>query len=400
MSLDTPTTETLTDIIVSQLEASLSQTIPPSPLLPKSFTRVLAKVLAGLWTLLFKYGGWIHLQRFIKFASFDECTVNGKQIRPLVELGRQLGVEDPDPGQRAVLLIDVTVTDQTDALAAGHMLLRSEIGVVYKTLYPVDLDAATVQVQVQAVSDQDGNEGIGDIGNLEAGDEISFSGSPARVARVATVDSQVTAGADAETGEEYRARVWDRAKAKPQGGAYADYRTWGVAVANVVHIYPYTSDNPGETDVFVEADTGIDADGIPTQVILDAVYDAIQVEESGQATRRPTNSAVNVLPITRTEFDVVLTGFAADADGDLTTLQGLVEDALDEHLRTREPFISGLDPLPRKNRITLGEVSGVVAAICNAQGGSVVSVDLQLNSESITAYTLDHGEKAKRGTVN
>ena len=396
MSLEIPTTTGLADIIVSQLESSLSQTIP---LLPKSFTRVLAKVLAGVFMLLYKYGGWIHLQRFIEHASFEETTINGKQVRPLVEIGRQLGVSDPDTGTRAEILIDVTVTEQTDRLPAGSLLLRSETGVMYQTLYPVDLDAATVQARCRAVSDQDGNFGVGEVGNLAAGDEVSFVNPLPNVSRVATADSLVTTGADAETGDEYRARVLARSQAKPQGGAYADYRTWGSEVSGVIRIYPYTSDNPGETDVFVEVDTDIDADGIPTQAILDDVYDKIQVEESGQATRRPTNSAVNVFPISRIAFDVALTGLAADADGDLTTLEGLVDDALDEHLRAREPFISGLDPLPRKNRITLGEVSGVVASICNAQGGSVVSVDLQLNGESISAFTLNYGQKAKFGSL-
>ena len=171
MSLAVPTTSEVSDTIVSQLEASLSQTIP---LLPKAFSRVLAKVLAGVFVLIYKYAGFIFLQLFVQYASFQETTINGKTIRPLVEWGRLIGVGDPDEATRAELVVDVTVTNQTGQLAAGAHLLRAETGVGYQTLYPVDLDAATVQVAIRATSDEDGNGGEGTIGNLNAGDEISF----------------------------------------------------------------------------------------------------------------------------------------------------------------------------------------------------------------------------------
>jgi len=61
MSLVTPTTKELSDNIIAQLEATLNQTIP---LLPRAFNRVLAKALAAVFILLYKYGGFIFLQIF------------------------------------------------------------------------------------------------------------------------------------------------------------------------------------------------------------------------------------------------------------------------------------------------------------------------------------------------
>ena len=52
MSLSTPTTQEVGDNIIAQLEASLNQSIP---LLPKAFVRVLAKALAGVFILLYKF---------------------------------------------------------------------------------------------------------------------------------------------------------------------------------------------------------------------------------------------------------------------------------------------------------------------------------------------------------
>nr|MCH9737100.1 hypothetical protein [Actinomycetes bacterium] len=61
MSLTTPTTKEISDNIIAQLEASFSQTIP---LLQKAFFRVLSTVLAGVFILLYKYGGFMFLQMF------------------------------------------------------------------------------------------------------------------------------------------------------------------------------------------------------------------------------------------------------------------------------------------------------------------------------------------------
>ena len=54
MSLVTPSTQEISDDIIAGLEGALAQSIP---LLPKAFSRVLAKVLAAVFVLLYKYAG-------------------------------------------------------------------------------------------------------------------------------------------------------------------------------------------------------------------------------------------------------------------------------------------------------------------------------------------------------
>ena len=110
MSLVTPTTKDISDNIIAQLEASLNQTIP---LLPKSFTRVLAKAMAAVFVLLYKYGGFIFLQIFVQTASNVDTEINGKTVNPLIEWGRLIGVGDPTPATSAQLLVDINVETQT-----------------------------------------------------------------------------------------------------------------------------------------------------------------------------------------------------------------------------------------------------------------------------------------------
>lgn len=385
MSLPSQTVDGVNALIISQLEASLGQTIP---IAPKAALRVLAKVLAGVFVLLYKYCGALFLDMFVAYASDQPTTVNGKLIVPLLELGRQYGVGDPEPSTQAQLSIQVTVRNQTGSLPAFSFLLFPSTGVIYQTVAEIALNAPTVTVTIRATSDQSGGDGSGAIGNLNAGDVVEFSSPLPNISSKATVLAQVVAGANAETTDSYRARIAARRQSPPQGGAYADYQQWATDTPGIISAYPYTG-NPGVVDVFCEADpiSSGSADGIPTSPQLTAVFDSINLNDSGVASRRPVNAAPNPLAITRTGFTVTITGFSLL----LPTTQASVQAGVDEYLRSREPFIVGLSSPPSTNRITQTAVSGVVETIVETTGESVASVKMTPGP----IYDLGNGEKAK-----
>lgn len=384
----TPTTAELSDAIVAQISAAISQTIP---LLPKSWTRVVAKVLAGTNVLTYRYAGFAFLQQFIRTASYQPTEINGESVRPLIELGRRNGTGDPIAAVRAELVIDVTVTTQTGSLAAGSQVLKLDTETLYQTAAAVPLSAATVQATIVAAVE-------GSAANLQVGDQVEFAGSQPNVETIATVASVTVLGVDEESEDEYRARVLATEQAKPQGGAYADYRQWGRTVAGVENIYPYTG-APGEMDVYVEAQPEIDPDGIPSTVLLTSVYDAIQLDVAGQATNRPGGAGVNTLAISRTPIDVTVTGLSVPDPTKVAAVQQSIQDGVDEHLRGREPFIVGLSVLPRKDTLTQGSVGGVVNGIANAEGATVSDVAISVGGSAFQVRVLQPGEKTKLGTI-
>jgi uncharacterized phage protein gp47/JayE len=392
-----PTTSQIAANIIAQLEAALSQTIP---LLPKAFSRVLAKALAGVYVTLYKYAGFWALQQFVATATMEETVVGGRVVRPLVEWGRLIGVGDPVGATQAELTVEIDVLIQTGSLPGGTQLLHAPSGVVYQTIAAVPLDDGAVTVTARASSDQAGGDGSGTIGNLATGQTLTLASPPASVVREATVLGTSVEGAAGEAEEVYRERVLSRFRRRPQGGAYADYQQWGATVAGVRAIYPYTG-LPGEVDVYVESVDGVD--GIPSGALLTAVFEAIEFDPdespspTGLANRRPANAAVNVLPITRSAFDVELAGF--ETVGDPSAVLASIEAGVDEFLRARAPYIVGLSTLPRLDRVTQGAVAGVVNEIAEANGASIASVVLRRSGLSITQYTLAHGELAKAGAV-
>jgi len=395
MSFTQPTVQQINDAIITQLELSFSQTIP---LLPKSFCRVLSKVLAGVFVICYKYTGFMFLQIFIRSASSKEVTVNGITVIPLIEWGRQVGIGDPLPATNAVLEIEITVENQVGGLPSGTQLTNVASGVIYITTASILLDAATKLVNIIAVNDQSGNNGAGVIGNMDIGAEVQFINPIANVAKVAEVTASIATGADGEDVDtSYRARVLQRFQKRPQGGAYADYEEWAESVPGVLNAYPYTGD-PGVVDVYVECTVALDPDGIPDSGLLASVEDAINLDDSGIATRRNVNAYPNVIPITRSGFDVEVTNLTVD---DPVAVQASIEAALDGYFRGREPFIDGLTVLPKRNKMTASAVISVVDDIVDAANGTFDTAEYFETGQStpLGTYTLANGEKAKVVTV-
>jgi uncharacterized phage protein gp47/JayE len=398
VALSVPSTQTVSDNIIAAIEAEIGKSIP---LLPKSFTRVLSKALAGIFVLVYKYGAWSLLQQFVTYASFRETTVNDRTFVPLIEWGRLSGIGDPDIATNSQCTVSFGVLNQdSSTVPAGAQLVHPSTGYIYITLTDVVLDAGTKQVDVLAASDPDGNGGSGTLGNRADGDILKWANPRAQLSTVgATVTTTTVTAADAETEAAYRQRVVDIFAYPPKGGAYADYRIWGTEVEGIINIYPYTGVSPGTVDVYAEATeaSSVDGEGTPTTAQLEAVAAAIELDSSGLATRRPVSAYVNFPEaISRQPFDVTVTGLAAD---DTVAAQTVIADALDDHFRSREPFILGLSKLPRLDRVTQAAVSGVVDEAVSTVGGTVTSVALTLSGASITAYTLDFGQKAKLGST-
>lgn len=394
MNLTQPTVSEIRDSIVTSIEGEVNTEIPA---LQKTFTRVFATACAGAMALLYKYGGASLLQQFVRYASDRATTVNGQDVTPLSELGVLFGVGSPGAATRAEFELTLDVTQTLGTLPAGSQFLRTETGVVYVTLASVALVSPSVTVSVRAAGDQEDTGGEGAIGNLLVDDEVQAVSPPANLTPTAVVSAVLVTAADGETTSAYRQRILEATQARPQGGAYADYRVWARSVAGIVAAYPYAGD-PSEVLVYVEATAASSgsADGIPTAGQLTEVAGAIGLDVDGKATRRPVGAAVTVLAISRLAFDVDVNGLAGDAVVDATAA---IETALDEYFRAREPFIVGLSVFPRRDRITLAAVSGVVDDTASSFGVSVASVELELSGSPITAYTLDQGEKAKAGVV-
>lgn len=383
----TPTTQEIYNNLVAQMQSAMNQVIP---LLPKSFLRVLAKAMAGVFTILYKYGSFQFLQIFVATATIKDTEVLGRTVSPLKEWGRLIGAGDPKLATAAELLLEVTVTDQTGAINLGTQFTGSANGVLYLVTRAQALDAATVEVAVVAVSDSSGGPGTGTIGNLPLAAPLTFVSPIPQANRTVEVSAILEMGVAAETVDAYRQRVTDWFQKRPQGGAYADYEEWAELTPGVLNAYPYTGEVAGTVDVYIEAADTVD--GIPTPTLLQAAKDSIELDSDGKARRRPVGAFVYTKAIIRSEFMVTVLGLAVD---DEVSVEAQITAAIVSYFLSREPYIPGVSVRPRADRITVSAVSGIVDDIVSSVGGIFSNVTITRATIPVALYALDIGEKAK-----
>lgn len=392
MSTDLKTTKQITDNIIANLESLLGQSIP---FLPKFFLRVIARAFAATYVLLYKYIGYGTLQLFVDTASDQPTTINGRVLTPLNEWGELVGIGDPAEATQAQLNIRVTALVQGGAVTEGTKLIYNPTGVVYSVTTSTLLSDVNVEVPVRAVSDQQGGNGAGVIGNLADGTEITFANPQPDVARTAVVLSTIVPGANGESADVYRQRVKDDFRGRPQGGALADYRRWGEEPAGILNVYPYADETcPGKVLGYVEVvpDSG-NPDGIPTNAQLEEVQNSVEYDVQGIATRRPVGALFQALPITRRSFTVYVEGLAAE---DVARAQTEITAGVQEYFASREPYIEGLDFPPKRNTVSYLSVGGVVESVATAVGATVQGVELFEGALPIgSVVTLQYGDKAK-----
>jgi uncharacterized phage protein gp47/JayE len=395
MAIDTTTIKGISDGIVSQLEQSLNVQFP---LLPKAFNRVLAKAIASVFIMLTHYSNFIQLQQYVSTCSANNITILGFTINPLNFWGDLIGVGDRKAGERAIHTVTVTVSQTSGVIDAGTQLISATNGFTYITSQAYNLTAPSIDIEVKAANDEAGNAGVGALGNLENGTEISFVNPPVNVGKNAVVIGQVQTGADPETADAYRRRVITAFKRRKQGGAYIDYKIWGEEVPGIVNVYPYTG-QAGEVDVYCEATEASSGnpDGIPTPSQLEAVKASIEFDQNGKATRRPAGTFVNTYAITRTGFKVKVNGLVVD---NIAQVQQEIERAVTEFFVAAEPYIEGLSVPPRTDTISTVEVEAVIVDVVKANNGTFLNAQVSLADDTpVSIYQLGIGEKAKLSEI-
>jgi len=382
--------------IIAQLETSLSTTIP---LLPKSFCRVLAKVLGGVFVMLYQFAGWILLQQFVKYASNTPIKIGGIEINPLQAWGDLVGIYQKT-GQRAEREITITVLTQGGTITSGERIANPVTQMIYVVVGDVDLDAATVSATIRATR-------AGVLGNVDVDTELQFVSAPSDVEKIVTVNADPgtdVAGVDPEATEVFRERIQERFAARPQGGSYADYKDWAEEVTGVRNAYPYAGwvdpdiPNSRAGHVFVYVQSDVDDDGIPDSNLLTTVAEHIEGDVGGLANRRNINAYINVLPISRVTVDVTIEGLTTD---DTTAARAAIEDGLTDYFLNREPGgQAGYTLLlPSKDVISWLQIGGVAGQIAAAYDGTLLDVIVYVDTVEKKLYELQEGEKAKLGTI-
>lgn len=396
MAFENRTVEDVYELIIDGLQRELNVQFR---LLPKSFIRVLAKVMAGVYVTLYKQEAWIFLQMFVDTATFDEVEVLGRRIRPLVLWGELVGVGSPGEPTQFTGTITVTTVNSREYVEEGTQLKNSATGKIYITTESKLLANQTEQIKIKCVE-------AGSAGNLAVGDELQFVNNIGSVDRKAILSEAGNQGTDSETETSYRERVRSRWRTQPQGGSLADYRMWASEVSGVYQTYIYKDDETSAgVIIYVSGDGDVYPDRIPSQELCRQVGERCTYDAEGTA-RKPIGAVLdpeadetyaNVRPVSVKAFNVAVTGYSGES---LQNFSASAKAQIKSYLEEREPYVRGLSvDNDKKNRISDFNISSILTEICEEYSSYFEGIELTSNGQPVSAYTLGRGELAKLGTL-
>lgn len=391
MALEQKTVDEIYNLIMEQMKSEIGENIP---ILPKSFISIFSKVLAGIFMILYKSCSWIFLQIFVSTASFDEITVLGNKITPLIEWGRLIGIGDPAPATQAKITAIVNVKSIGSTMFSGTQFISSLNGLTYITTksYTFNSEEETIELTCSE---------SGSKGNMHKGDTLNISSPLSSIEGTITVNDLISVGTDRENETSYREKIKNRFQLQPQGGALSDYRQWSKEVEGVANAYIYTGD-PGNVTIYILADSSVYEDRIPDDALLKKVGEYIDKDPStGLASRRPIGAIIdpdgdksykNIKPIVIKEFDVEITEVEVE---NIEEISLKIKESLTSYYLEREPYLDGLSLPPSKNVINETNITALIDDILSASNGSFTTAINLLNDSVTPRYTLKEGEVAK-----
>jgi len=395
---DNKSIEEIRTLIISGLQQEFNNKLR---ILPKSFVAILAKILAGIFIILYKQIGWLFLQLFPSYAYWGEVNVLGNKIRPLLEIGNLMGVGYPFNGTQWEGEIEVQVTQAGRFLDGGTQLkspLNNKIYLVKETMLLTDV---TGIIPVICASN-------GTAGNLEIGDPVQFPGSLSMVKKNAVVSNVRKVAKDDEIESEYRQRVSQRFRTPPMGGALSDYRQWSNEVGGVWNSYPQKDLNtPAGVLIWVAGIPEQYKNRIPDKELLIKVGNSCTYDPvTTKATRKPLSAIIdpkfdgtytNIMPVSVVFFSVNIFGLKGIEVDDFFNL---CKAALNDYFLSREPYIRGLsDDNNKTNIISKNSLSSVVYQAAVAVKAEFDRVELLYSREIILSYTLIVGQLAEMETL-
>jgi uncharacterized phage protein gp47/JayE len=193
--------------------------------IPNSVLRVLSDTQGGLCHLVLQYVDWLSLQLLPDTAETEWLDRHGDIW---------LVNADGTTGRKVATLATGTVafTGVAGMVVPQGTQLQASTGLTYETTAQIMIEAdapAVTNAPVRALDP-------GTAGNVAPGTILSVSSLVANVVTTVTV-IDMGGGTDEETDDELRARVLQRIRQPPMGGAKHDYERWVLAVPGVTRAW-------------------------------------------------------------------------------------------------------------------------------------------------------------------
>tara|TARA_R110002051_G_scaffold162219_4_gene233741 strand:+ start:4411 stop:5568 length:1158 start_codon:yes stop_codon:yes gene_type:complete len=362
-----PTLLQLYTTILADLEAEFSTTIP---LFGKNVLRIIASVWSAKLKSQYLLLGFLQKNTFADTA--DSVAIGGN----LERFGSVFLNRLPNPATAGKYTVQVT-GDIGQVIPVNTVYKSDDNSMSPGLLFMLDteftLDGINI-IELRALT-------VGVDSRLAIGNTLTLTGPIALVDDSVTVLTESVIPLTAENLEDYRELILQSVRLEPQGGSSSDYRLWGSEVQGVQEIYPYVASSEDSTvNLYVEA-TVVDSplgNGVPTQAILDAVKDSIELPTVDRPSRKPITVIVNYLPIIVNEITITVNSSSIPSSSEAD-----IETALNSQLLGVRPHVDAINVEADKNDTF--SANDIIATILSvAPGSSFGSIVMTVDGVAMT----------------
>lgn len=373
--ISVPSTQSLYDSVISDLEAELGITIPDDE---KNYLRIQAAVQAARLKLLYLNAAKLQKNIFVDTAEYE--SQGGTMERfGRVKLGRS--PFPPIAGQYTV-----SFTGTLGTVVPARTLFNSDddsLNPGYRFVLDSAYTLGDPNPNIRALT-------AGIESKLEVGDTLSLASPIALVDTTVTVTVEAIPPQEAEDLEEYREKALEAYQLEPQGGAGSDYRLWAGEVQGVANSYPFTAQvgNQIQVNLFIEATPADSTDGFgtPTTAILDNVEDAIELPTATTPSRKPLCDLVNYLPVTPLLVEIEIVNLQNSSPA----LENSIINQFESFINTVRPFVGSIDILDDKNDIL--SVFNLISQVFQVSPGALFDqLNLTVDGNPVTSFTFTNG---------
>lgn len=299
MSWSTPTLKDVRGLVRDNIRASLPGA---DASVPNSVLRVLSDAQGGLCHLTLQYIDWLSLQLLPDTAETEWLDRHGA-----IWLKNSDGTVGRKPATFAAGA--VTFTGTSGIVVPANTRLTGSIE--YETTEEIVIGTGPTEAPVRALDP-------GTVGNLLAAQTLEL------VAAIPGADSsttvvEMTGGVDVESDDSLRARILQRIRNPPMGGAKYDYVAWALSVPGVTRAWAAPEQGIGTMTVrILMDDLRSEDDGWPTP------DDVITVSDYIDAKRPVTVKDCYVVAPIKEFIDVTIQNLVPDT----TAAEAAVESSL------------------------------------------------------------------------
>ena len=400
-SFKKPTIQEIYNTIINDYKTRTNVKVP---ILKRSLIKCFAYAIAGIVSLIWNFAEWQYLQIFIETCGFEAL----KRWGNLVDVNYRLGT-------KAVLKIKLENASKNE-ITAGTAWKNLDNGLIYKSLTTINTNINTNTNT--SINTAKGNattdifinvecSASGEIGNLLNDSKLNLINPVAGLPETAIVYSTEIIGTDNENIEDYRIRVLNRYKRKPQGGAAIDYYNWVTEVVGIVDCLPYVLQN-GLITLYIVAN-GSGTNRTPTGSIepnifpqwqngqmLDIVGYGQFLSVANSINGDNANNAASLLPPNYTEYKIKI----EDLNPINESIIQNIKNSLIAELDKKRPNIKAIGYSVNNATINSNQLNSIVQNIIDSVDGSYTKFTLKnQDNEIILNDILDIGCLAYLGEL-